>query len=320
MVRHNSTVLRHMFRIALFLLPVVLAVGYLEVRLHAIPTSYAAKDTLAKTSPDTVILALGSSYGFFGLNAGSWPVRGINLANASQSLWYDKEILHKYLPYLPNVKIVVLPLSYFSLWYDLSTNATESFRQFFYFRYMGLLPSKPTTMIDIRNYSLISLYTPPTVFNLIQNNFVLNTTVDMDSDGNNRPAYTLYEDMNYTEAYNKVSMLSGMMSDQWYGPNTGYVREIADICRKRGIALVLVVLPVTDYFTGEADPAKFTETVRFMDGLADQKTVFSKSYLSDTRFTVDDFFDTDHLNAFGADKMSAILYTDVFQPILEADR
>jgi hypothetical protein len=306
----------NILKAVLFLIPIIIFLGFIEVKLSLIPNSYSLKQKLVNNAAADQILVLGSSHSYYDINPAVWPVPGINLADTSQSLWYDREIVNKYLPEMKNLKLIVLPISYFSLWYDFTTNPDEYFRQFYYFRFMGLMPSVTKTIFDIRNFSLIALYQPDTVRSLISHNFTADFTDNINSTGSYRASFTRYADINDSAGYQRIRFHELLMSDTWYAKNTEYVKNIISLCQKRHIPVLLIVPPVYKTYSAFASRGKLDEIAKFLQNVTDNKTVFSKSYFTDARFSIEDYFENDHLNAIGADKFSDYLYEEMIRPII----
>jgi hypothetical protein len=290
---------------------------FIEWRLSNIPTSYTLKKNLLDQSIDARIIVLGSSHSYFGINPAVWPIKGINLANTSQSLWYDKEIITRYIHNLPNLKLIILPISYFSLWYDLNTNTNEYFRQFYYFRYMHLPASSLYTNLDIRNFSLIALYTPEEVKKYVYQNFNINHSININSNGSYRDPTTRYSDINDSVGYNRVMAHESMMSENNLKINRNSIASILSVAKQNNIKVLFITIPVYHTYSDFLNKDKINFIDHEMKSVSDESTIFWRSYLTDSRFEINDFLENDHLNASGADKFSTLLFSEVIAPIIK---
>jgi hypothetical protein len=96
---------------------VLLGLFILEIGLRKIPNVYNnKKDYILNNGKSIEALILGSSHAFYGIN----PIeikhyKAYNFAFPSQTIFLDKEILKKYSGQLTNLKVIVIPISYFSL-------------------------------------------------------------------------------------------------------------------------------------------------------------------------------------------------------------
>jgi hypothetical protein len=157
-------------RLLLFCLPMAVGAGVVEVVLYRTPNTYSYKRECFEGQLDRIeVLVLGSSQPLFGVNPAHFSRPGFNLANVSQTLYYDKALTLKYLGRLPRLKRVLIPVSYFSFDYQLY-DTRERWRDYYYrtfwdVRYPGL------PRFDLRDVSRIALYSPAQVVSLLKNGF-----------------------------------------------------------------------------------------------------------------------------------------------------
>ncbi len=115
-------------KIFLFLLPILIIGIALEFLLREIPNQYTLKDNYIATSSRKIeTLVLGSSHTYYGVNPEYFTKPCFNLANISQSLNFDLELLKKHENEFSNLKTVIIPISYFSLFETLE-EGDESWR------------------------------------------------------------------------------------------------------------------------------------------------------------------------------------------------
>ena len=76
-------------RLVIFALPFLVFASYLEYRLAGVPTSYSQKRYYLESQKNEIeVLSLGSSHGM-GINPAYFSVKGYNLSNVSQDIYYD---------------------------------------------------------------------------------------------------------------------------------------------------------------------------------------------------------------------------------------
>jgi hypothetical protein len=299
----------------LFFLPLLVGYALLERRLSEIPTSYTRKQYLLTSSPKTRILILGSSHGFYDINPEKWPVPSINMANTSQSLWYDRQILKKAITTMPDLAVVVLPISYFTLWYDLPINSVELWRQYWYMRFMHLLPSDPKAILQPQNYSYLALYSPPTVRRYLMQGFP-DLSDHINAVGAYRVGITMDYELNDAGARYRLTNFATMMRPSEVEKNKAIVRDMISIAKKHHIKFVLVAPPTYSAFSSNMDTHINTVNEAFITSLTDNESVFSKIYTKESAFSTREFLNNDHLNMTGADHFSALLYKELIDPIL----
>ncbi|HEX2396054.1 MAG TPA: hypothetical protein VHI78_11965, partial [Bacteroidales bacterium] len=108
-------------KVLLLILPFLIILGFIELQLRKIPNSYAKKRQFFENSLGRInVLVLGSSQSLYDINPDYFNYIGFNLSDVNQSLYYDAEITLKFIDRMPSLKCVVLSVSYFSLWYQIS--------------------------------------------------------------------------------------------------------------------------------------------------------------------------------------------------------
>ncbi|MBE0675625.1 MAG: hypothetical protein IH591_13270, partial [Bacteroidales bacterium] len=129
-------------KILLFLLPLIVIGGLMEILLRQIPNVYQFKREFLELNSDSIeVLFLGNSHSYFGLNPDNITCRSFNAAHVSQTLEYDLAILQKYESKWSELKYIILPISYFSL-YDKMNESGESWRSKDYRIYYDIEISK----------------------------------------------------------------------------------------------------------------------------------------------------------------------------------
>ena len=147
------------FKLLIFFLPLLLLTAFVEykVRQSSVPNNYTAKRAIVeKNIGTTQVFVSGSSHAYYGILAKRLGVPAINLAYFSQDVYYDTRILLKYLPQAAETKLVIVPISYFTLEYKLEQNLESSNRVNFYTRLWEIPPEKDK--FDLAQYSSIALF------------------------------------------------------------------------------------------------------------------------------------------------------------------
>jgi len=159
-------------KLFVFLLPFLLIYPILEYRLSQLPSSYAQrKKDFESQLTDIEILSTGSSLGN-AINPIYFNQQGFNLNNDAQDLYYDVQLVEKYLDKLPKLKIIIMPISYFSMGYRIGNSLSAS-RQPFYTLIWGI-PPQYHSELNIRYFSFIAAYGWKKV-----RNFLLTGDIDM---------------------------------------------------------------------------------------------------------------------------------------------
>ena len=293
-------------KVLIYLLPLLMVFIAFELFYRFVPNDYGVKyATLPKKYVDTEILIFGNSHTFYGLNPKYFDKPTYNLAHISQTLYFDKILFDKYIHKFKNIKCVVLHIEYTSLSEIVDTEENK-WRKYYYQSYMNLeVPS-------INKYDFTKCFLSSTrSFNantkLVLRYLKEGTIVDCDENGFG---------INYTKA-KKVPLLKkdalirvkniedNLMN---FEDNIVRVQSIIDACKKRGIKVILLNMPVSSYFSEGVNQYKLKKIQETCNSLA--KNNYNVSYLNlfkDKRFTNEDFFDADHLDTEGAVKCSVIV-------------
>jgi hypothetical protein len=137
-----------------------------EHRFRATPTTYSVKHQwLEAHAPDVEVLVLGSSSALNGVQPKYFydasDFRAYNCGGTAQSIYYNHEILERYLGRMKHLRLVIMTMDYVTL-ESRMPDSIEEWRQFFYAREFGFPPEGGIDPYDIRFASVFELY--PQVF------------------------------------------------------------------------------------------------------------------------------------------------------------
>jgi len=277
------------------------------------------------------VLVLGSSHAL-GVNATLMGVSALNLANVSQSLGVDRALFLKLSPSLPKLKLVILPISYFSLRYRLK-DSPEYWREYFNWHYFGVFgDSKWTSKWDARSLSLAltfraaepsyllketnwgrkvaSWISPPKA----QSAAIVDNAVST-SDGR-MGAQKPWGQAGSSE--DRLRTVHSSMSAANIDYNLNACRDIMSVAKARGVKVVLLTLPVSEEFLIMSQPGIWRERDRAIDLLKKEfpDTVHFEDLKQDIRLTDKDFTNADHLSLDAFNQLSGWLGNEVVKPRL----
>jgi len=140
-------------KLLLLLLPFLVLYPVLEYKLNNIPNTYNMKrEFLESQLKEIEILTTGSSHGD-AINPDYIRRKTFTLNNAAQDLYYDVQLINKYLDKMPKLKLVIFPISYFSLEYQMDRTKTWTLAPFYY-HFWGIPPQHWDSLINPRYFSL----------------------------------------------------------------------------------------------------------------------------------------------------------------------
>ncbi|MBX4205986.1 hypothetical protein KW795_02205 [Candidatus Microgenomates bacterium] len=284
----------------------------IEKGLSTIPNSYSLKRNCVEQNINNVeLLVFGSSEANYDINPELFGINGCNLANSNQDLYLDSQILDKYINRASNLKTVVIPVSYFSLEYRIE-NTEESWRKFFYYRFWDLTVN-PKDRLDVKNFSLIALYTPENSRKYIFKGFKVNLTDNNTNKGwlNAKSEKANIEGISGKENANRHTVY---MKDNLFDQNIYVLLGMIEKLKKRNVNIVLVTLPVSLEYYQNINQEKYSKMINKVKEISKDKKVPYLNYFQDKRFSKDDFIDNaDHLNGTNAERFTRILKTDLPQ-------
>lgn len=303
---------RLIYKLLLFLLPLALLVGFMEKGLAGIPNSYSVKKkNFERDAADIELLILGSSHAYFDIDPDLLSCKAFNMANASQSIYYDAGIVRRYLPEMKHLRMALFTLSYFSFGFQLA-ESREDWRCFYYERYYDIPreEKRQRDFLELRKYSLMALYGGKESFNYMRKGFRVNLAEHVRPNGWYASTIPLGP-INAETGRKRVQSYHADMHMDNYPRNYQRLDDLFRTLRQRGIEPVIITPPVYETCFECLDPAGVRKMEEAINSLCAGHKVRYFNYLKDGRFVLADFSDNDHLNPQGAAKFTRILDADV---------
>lgn len=289
-------------KLALFLLPLFLVWLALEVFYRQAPNNYSYKDQqLHKVAPFTKTLIMGDSHAFYGINPVYFKDPTFNLSNISQSLLTDELLLEKHIANLPALKTVFINISYFTL--SAKENDLESnWRKYFYYHSMGIrAPS--ISFWNPQRYSMALIQRFDKSIDLVQQYYKNHTIVSATPLG-----YGKQDMSNIVQDKEAISVVIANKHEDNsldFKHNTARLQRIIALCKKYGVGVVLLEMPVYPAYYNLLDTEKkekIKSVLHELSGVND--TVFYLDLSTSPLFEKQDLRDADHLTNSGAKKCS----------------
>ncbi|MEZ4779894.1 MAG: hypothetical protein R2786_10985 [Flavobacteriaceae bacterium] len=292
-----------------FLFPVVLVTVGLEIFYQTTETNYSFKTKqITAEYKDAEILLFGNSHAFYGLDPTYFSKRTFNIANISQSLYFDELLFEKHQPNLPNLKAVVFTISYFSLSQEDNTSE-DTWRKYFYHQQMDLdVPI--ISEFDMRNYSLALARRFNKSVALVDTFFREGTIVSCYPNG-----YGMQDEKDMVESKEAITPIIVKKHEDGltdFSTNQARLERIIKKCKEENIKVFLVEMPVFKNYYEALNPKKVTKIVETLSALeASHENVFYYNFSQDPYFQEEDLRDADHLTNEGAKKCSVLLNSKV---------
>lgn len=273
-----------------------------EIIVRHLPSSYTTKDKSIRKNGESInTLILGSSHTYYGLNPDVMGDSIFNLANVSQTPEYDLAIIKYYQDILPNLHRLIIPVSYFTYRDPLLEDSEEWTRSIKYKTRMRLplhsdLSIFNLEICDFDGYTgqlkNIFLKQPSNLSS--KKGFGLGYTLDRrDSDwcskGQLRVAtHTISPSTRFNEVLDTQS-------------------KILDLAKIHDWEVILITTPTHSSYYNYLEPKQEMEMWKGIEYLTKKYSINYFDFLRDTRFSDEDFYDSDHLSDIGATKLSKIL-------------
>ena len=289
----------------LFLVPIFTILVALEYTLESVPNSYRYKEQVfpEKYAHVVKILSFGSSHGYFNIRTSCFEKPAFNMGFPTQSLKYDYYLFNKYIDMCDSLQYVILPISY-NLFRDEIENGPEWSRVKGYCMYMGCEYHKGEPRYNYELFGNFNTTMLSTVYNAWCGN---ENHISCDSLGwgsgylyCNRPA-------NW-EHYGNLASGHTIANRDYVNQNTAYLESIINTCKKRDIKVLLLTTPTWHTYYENLESGQYEEMQLICNSMARKyPNVRYINMIKDERFTERDFYDADHLDTYGADKLTRML-------------
>lgn len=293
---------RFFFKILIIITPFVVIMGYVEYVLRSIPNDYKyKKEQIEKMMDHIRVISLGASHGYYGINPSFLTYNGYNLAFVSQSFKYDYWLYKTYVEDSKSIQYLILPVSYPMLRAHLDTGV-EWWRIKGYCIYMGC----NYHFLEPKYHFELSTKEKLKQFKVAWLNQIDNVTCD-----------SLGWCTNYKKEFRKIDWVSSgpvackrhTNPSQFYvEENIRYIKKIINHCERRNIKVILLTTPTYNSYYDLLEPLQLNEMLEICYELDNKyEHVVYLNWLKHSDFTEEDFFDADHLNEYGAEKLTKML-------------
>lgn len=301
-----NTKLKLLKKFVLLLVPVIVLCSYFEYQLrhHTRISSYAfKKELLQKNLTNIQTLILGSSQCFYGINPKHLQGKAFNLANVSQTIYYDRRLTQQYLQQMPQLKNVIIGIGYFSFFYQLQQIKEDWRTNYYNLHYNISYPQQP--LFDMNNISYLSAYTFKRTINLALQQYIDTLTKNIDENGYfGKQGFFEISDSSGLQrvavhhAENFVAVRKDIKKD---------LEEFIANLRQRNINVILITMPVFNTYYKHCNQQIVLDNKNYVDSLNMQYNCTHLNLFQDSSFTKNDFYDNDHLNTKGASKLTKMI-------------
>lgn len=298
---------RFLYSIALFFTPLIIVLLLIEYGIRQIPNTYAYKNNWLENNVSSIeILSVGSSHGYNGIQPQRFDKKAFNAAHPAQPLKYDSFIIDKFIDKADSLQLVILPVSYHSLLSDIASGK-EWWREKRYCIYYHC----PYHKREIKYCSEIyGIKLSSSIIRLWKFMFKGSHELYCDSlgFGANHKANRGKEWYQDGEIKAKDHTKQLFLHQTLIKENKSYIENIVFRCKMKHIKVVLLTIPTYYTYYDNVCIEQLDAMTHYCDSIASSnENVFYLNMFKDQRFDEGDFFNSDHLNEFGAEKLSRIM-------------
>ena len=275
----------------------------MEFLLRDIPNDYKLKkDFLDKNSNNIEILCLGSSHAYYGINPVYFSKNSFNGSHISQSIDYDLQILKKYQNNLNNLKYILIPISYFTLYSKLDSGI-ESWRVKNYSLYYNIQTSN-----NIKDYSEVLSNSVNVNIKRLGSYYIKKKQAITCSELGFGQGYSLSNQRNLIKTGITASKRHTKKDGLLFNENMDTLRSIIQLAKINKSVVIFFTPPAYYTYRENLNADQLEETVNAISKIAKEfNNVIYKNYMYDKMFIENDFYDADHLNEIGAEKLTKLL-------------
>lgn len=292
---------KFLFHVLKIILPILFFFLVLEIAIRKIPNDYQLKKAyLDQNAGEINTLILGSSHTFFGLNPEFFSNKTFNAAYVSQTLDLDYEILNSYQSQLKNLKTVIIPISYFSLFETLETDV-EKWRIRNYVMYYGFENKYHFT----DNFESLNNHITQNIKKVVKH-YALNKSYITASHLGWGTNFNSKNKKTFKGAF--TAKKHTVKNFDLFDENFKSLQKTITLCKKNNIKIIFVTTPTHQTYYKNLSKNQLEKTTETITKLVEYNSNCEYiNLLKSNKFTNEDFYDADHLNEIGAKKLSLLL-------------
>jgi hypothetical protein len=269
------------------------------------PSDYKSKrDQLIANASDIEVLILGDSHTANGVTPFKFSLYAHNLAFGSQTIYFDRRLLEKYLPILPKLKYVILSYDYNIL------HKEDAYERDFFYKYYYDINFKNKKYYKEQVLQSIFVYSLDKTLSLISDDLKKRNVHEIlqgcwVGEGT-------FSDYRFITSPEKVKMrLDFLNGDIFNSKNKDSILAdlefTLDTLRSLNIKTILLDTPVYPTLSKQFNKDVLKKNRQTGEYLAQKYGAIYLDYMDDADFVISDFYDSDHLNGPGGVKLTSKL-------------
>jgi hypothetical protein len=307
-------------RLFLFSVPLVLAGAAAEISLAHVPNGYSVKrDNLRALAGEVDTVIVGSSNAYYGISPQGLSGVAFNLADVNEGPYYHDRLLTDQVPRLPNLKRVIIVVSYLTLFSQLTRGEIEDWRQYYYQHEWGIPPRSLRDRLDVRMWSRLALSMPPFPLDSLYAGFRTMLTGVKPSTIPNLDARGWWVtettgDLSGQAAAITLARHHALMHESNVQDSIGYLEHLLSLLDQHQVDKVLVIMPVWQTYADGMRADTWDRARGIYERLASSHGGRYLCFLRTPQLSANEFYDPDHLNRRGAIRFTALLDAALGRP------
>ena len=300
--------------ILLFCLILLFVSAFIEIALLYKTNTYSYKHQYVESHLDDIrVLIMGNSHTLYALIPDSMTKKAFNTAISGRNIFYDVELVKKYLPRMNHLETVVVPLDYFNFYLGREIQNPKYFRfekdmnstqKCMYYKYMGIPAESIWFWSELLNSKL-----------KFMSRFWESAAAARECDSLGSQRLRLIGRKTGWESVKLPKLI-----DKSIKPNQEELKrlynlyiELARVTHQKDVRLLLVSTPMYETYQKDMDSCVVKEMHDLAERLCQRfPNTEYYDFSFDDRFTKDDFNDASHLSETGAIKFTYII-NDIIQ-------
>lgn len=267
-------------------------------------------------------LVFGNSHALYGICPQELGIEAMNFANVAQSLQMDCGIIRKYINSCPNLKLVIINISYHSLYYSVLNSLGEERRDCYANLYYGGVSEASSWQKLLEPKYLVPsiLFGSKRCLEIIRYRLKDPSAQEVDES-------KIFDDRGWCKWWNvyhftdegglsRMQLHNQQMNAKFLSPNLEALEQTIQLCKQHNVKVLFVTLPTWTTYRKHIDRQRWQKCQDTVRQLCSKYGCEYANYFSDSRFNQEDFADDDHLMIAGAWKASRLLRKEYLENML----
>jgi len=245
-------------------------------------------------------LILGGSHTYNGVNPSYFSQNAFNASHGSQSWKFDYEIFKKYKDDFNNLKIIILNVSVRSLWYKME-NSEEPWRKAKYVIYYKI-GSNTFSLRENTEFFSSKFFT--NIERLFKNYCIERIDLKLKY-GLGYAKHIGTSSLQAIHGRHVINIISSKKNVMIFEENLEILNLFSEFCNQHNVKLIFLTTPAYHTYRENLPPEQINKMIETINTFVEKHpNSYYLNWFENSDFVADDFYNADHLNDIGAEKLS----------------